>query len=217
LSSFGRVTERAILVMAKSPIAGRVKTRLCPPCTPDLAAAIAEAALVDTLRAALATGAPVVMALEGPPGAWLPSGIEVVPQWGTTFADRLRNAWSDFGRGGLQIGMDTPQVPAATLRAGLDALDRSPSALGRALDGGWWALALRTPHPDAFHGIAMSCADTGSQQWDRLCVLGLAPHALPQARDIDTWDDATAVARDAPDTLTAAAVASAMALVGDGR
>src|SRR5687767_8497603 len=61
-----RFAVMQILVMAKSPVAGQVKTRLCPPCTPEQAAALAEAALCDTLDAALATGVPVVLALAGP-------------------------------------------------------------------------------------------------------------------------------------------------------
>ena len=58
-----------LLVMAKAPVAGRVKTRLCPPCTPAEAAAIAEAALADTLDAVAACGAGRrIVALDGEPG-----------------------------------------------------------------------------------------------------------------------------------------------------
>ena len=67
-----------LLVMAKAPVAGRVKTRLCPPCTPGEAAGLAEAALADTLDAVLEAGAGrCILALEGEPGPWLPAGFEV--------------------------------------------------------------------------------------------------------------------------------------------
>ena len=46
-----------VIVLAKAPVAGRVKTRLCPPCTPAEAATLAEAALADTLAAAVAPAA----------------------------------------------------------------------------------------------------------------------------------------------------------------
>ena len=70
-----------VLVMAKSPVPGRVKTRLCPPCTPAEAAALAEAALADTLEAVAACGAGRrILALDGAPGPWLPAGFEVVAQ-----------------------------------------------------------------------------------------------------------------------------------------
>ncbi|MEO5678521.1 MAG: glycosyltransferase, partial [Acidimicrobiales bacterium] len=71
------------LVLAKEPVAGRVKTRLCPPLTPAEAAAVAEAALADTLAAVARCGADrLVVALDGAPGPWLPAGFEVIPQRG---------------------------------------------------------------------------------------------------------------------------------------
>ena len=102
-----------LLVMAKAPVAGRVKTRLCPPLTPLQAAAVAEAALADTLAAVAGCGASrKVVALAGEPGPWLPPGFEVVAQRGVGLASRLVHAWADVGGPGVQIGMDTPQVTA---------------------------------------------------------------------------------------------------------
>jgi glycosyltransferase A (GT-A) superfamily protein (DUF2064 family) len=214
LPRFGEVTDPAILVMAKAPIPGRVKTRLCPPCTPLLAARIAQAALGDTLDAALGTGRTVVVALDGPTGPWLPPGVEVFAQRGAGFDERLTNAWADFGRAGVQIGMDTPQVSISLLCDALATLDDAPSALGLALDGGWWVLALRAPHPECFVGIEMSRADTGAQQWDRLVALGLDPQPLTPLRDIDTWANALEVADHSPEGTalrTIAAVGAARA------
>src|SRR5207237_3773477 len=87
-----------VIVMAKSPRPGRVKTRLCPPCTAEEAAAVAAAALADTLDAVAASEAVrKVLALDGPPGPWLPPGFELIAQRGVTFNDRLANAWADAG------------------------------------------------------------------------------------------------------------------------
>ena len=73
------MTEAHVLVMAKAPVPGRVKTRLCPPCTPDEAAAITEAALADTLAAVARCGAGRrIIALDGAPGPWLPARFEVI-------------------------------------------------------------------------------------------------------------------------------------------
>ena len=75
-----------LAVIAKAPVAGRVKTRLCPPCTPEEAAALAEAALRDTL-AAMAAAAPRaawrrrVVVLDGAPGAWLGDERTSRPAW----------------------------------------------------------------------------------------------------------------------------------------
>src|SRR6059058_5897007 len=97
---------RHVLVLAKSPEPGRVKTRLCPPLSPAEAADVAAAALADTLDAAAACGADrKILALAGPPGPWLPAGFEVIEQRGTGLAERLANAWIAAGGGGVQIGM----------------------------------------------------------------------------------------------------------------
>jgi glycosyltransferase A (GT-A) superfamily protein (DUF2064 family) len=194
-----------VLVMAKSPVAGRVKTRLCPPCTPDEAAALAEAALADTLAAAAACGADRrILALDGPPGDWLPAGFDVVPQVDGPFDRRLTAAWAAAGGPGVQIGMDTPQVTAALLDDALEGLDTHDAALGLAVDGGWWAIALRRPDARAFVGVPMSTAETGAAQRSRLELLGLAVRDLPALVDLDTVADLPAVIESGTAIRTAA-------------
>jgi hypothetical protein len=79
-----------LIVLAKAPMPGRVKTRLVPPYTYRQAAALAEAALADTLDAALASRAEqVVIALDGRPGPWLPEGCHLIPQRGDALDERL--------------------------------------------------------------------------------------------------------------------------------
>ena len=198
------MTDRCVLVMAKAPVAGLVKTRLCPPCTPEEAAAIATAALVDTLTAVANSSATRrVIALDGEPGPWLPAGFEVIPQRGDSFEERLEDAWSAVDGACVQIGMDTPQITASHLDNALDALGYASAALGPAADGGWWALALRQPQPGAFTGVAMSTERTGHEQEARLQSFGLDVIHLPVLIDIDTISDLLAVVRDAPTTLTA--------------
>jgi uncharacterized protein len=183
-----------VLVMAKAPIAGRVKTRLCPPYTPEEAAALAEAALADTLDAVASCGATRRMvALDGAPGPWLPPGFEVIPQVGGPFDRRLAAAWALTAGAGVQIGMDTPQVTARLLDDALASLEQTSAALGLAADGGWWAIGLRRPDRRVFTGIPMSTAGTGAAQGRRLRQLGLSVTALPTLVDMDTADDLAAV------------------------
>lgn len=183
-----------VLVMAKAPVAGRVKTRLCPPCTPQEAAALAEAALADTLDAVAACGAGRrIVALDGAPGPWLPPGFEVVPQVGGGLDRRLAAAWAGAGGPGVQIGMDTPQVTAGLLDEALASLDGTSAALGLAVDGGWWAVGLRRPDPRAFLRVPMSTAGTGAAQLARLRRLGLDVTLLPTLVDLDTAADLPAV------------------------
>ena len=202
---WGPVTGLHVLVMAKAPVAGRVKTRLCPPCTPREAAALAEAALADTLDAVAACGAGRrIVALDGAPGPWLPPGFEVIPQVAGAFDRRLAAAWTAAGGPGVQIGMDAPQVTPGLLDEGLAALDTAGAALGPAVDGGWWAIALRTPDPQVFLDVPMSTTSTGKAQLARLHQLGLTVTALPTLVDLDTIDDLPAVTESGSAIRTAA-------------
>lgn len=200
-----------LLVLAKEPVPGRVKTRLSPPCAPEDAAALAAAALADTLAAAVASGAGrVVMGLEGQAGPWCPPGVVIVPQGDGSLANRLSTLWSATVGSALQIGMDTPQVGAAGLDRAMARLDATSydAALGLATDGGWWALGLRRPVRGVFDGIETSRADTGFRQRARLEALGLRVADLEAERDVDTWEDALAVADLAPHGAFAHAVRS---------
>jgi uncharacterized protein len=198
-----------LIVLAKEPVPGRVKTRLCPPCTPDEAATLAGAALADTLAAATASGAErVVLALDGRPGPWCPPGVEVVGQGSGGLDRRLATAWSAVTGPAVQIGMDTPQVTADDLGAALATLDGDgvDAVLGPAADGGWWAIGLRRPDPRVFLGVPTSRPDTGDRQAARLAALGRRTRLLPVRTDVDTWADALDVAAAAPTTAFAAAV-----------
>lgn len=194
--------------MAKSPVAGQVKTRLCPPCTPVEAANLAAAALADTLESAIASGAErCVLALDGEPGPWIPSEFEVIAQEGPTFGHRLDHAWAAVGGPGVQVGMDTPQVTGSVLAAALERLRTGAECLlGPALDGGWWAIGLQSAPPALFAPVPMSRPDTGQAQRRRCEALGLSVQALAPQRDVDTIHDAIAVAEAAPSTRFAAAV-----------
>jgi rSAM/selenodomain-associated transferase 1 len=199
-----------LIVIAKSPQPGRVKTRLCPPCTPDEAATLAEAALADTL-AVLAT-VPVrrhVIALDGPAGPWLPRQFAIVPQVGDGLAERLANAFGVARGLTFLVGMDTPQLDAALVTTALDMLDLpdTDAVLGPALDGGWWGIGLRRPDSSVFDGVEMSTDTTHAQQQTRLDALGLRTRALAPLRDVDEFQDALEVAAAAPSTRFARAVA----------
>jgi rSAM/selenodomain-associated transferase 1 len=192
-----------LLVLAKTPVPGRVKTRLCPPYTPEQAARIAAAALddtVDTVSATPATGR--VLVVDGDLPA--PPGWNRVAQRGDGLGSRLANAYLDSavpGLASLLIGMDTPQVSSELLgeaARGLTA-DGVDAVLGLAADGGWWALGLRDPaHAEVLRTVPMSTADTGSLTLTALRERGLRVAALPVLTDVDTAADAHAVAALCP-------------------
>jgi uncharacterized protein len=207
------MTAAQVLVLAKVPAPGRVKTRLCPPCTPRQAAELAAAALADTLDAVLAAAASRrVLAVDGPLRAPGPEWT-TIRQRGAGLAERIGAAFADAAAGHpcptLQIGMDTPQVTGELLDGCLTALlgPRVDAVLGLAEDGGWWALGLRDPLRAAvLAGVPMSTPDTGRLTLAALRSAGLRVGRLPVLRDVDTWPDAVAVAARAPGTRFAAGV-----------
>jgi glycosyltransferase A (GT-A) superfamily protein (DUF2064 family) len=196
-----------LVVLAKAPVAGRSKTRMCPPLTPAEAAGFARAALADTLAAAAGCRvARRVVVLDGPRGAWVPPGFDVVGQRGAGLGDRIEAAFEDVGAPALLIGMDTPQVSPDLLDRCFSVLSAPgvDAVLGMARDGGWWALGVRRPMGGLCRGVPMSTARTGAAQAARLAVLGLRTVVLPSLRDVDRFDDAVGIAIEAPSTRSAA-------------
>jgi uncharacterized protein len=190
-----------VVVLAKVPRPGRSKTRLQPPCTPTEAAELASAALLDTVVAveAASIDGRRVLALDEPSSAIAPPGWRTIPQRGDGLDERLASAFDDVAGPALLVGMDTPQITPTLLEDAVSRL-RLPSVdavIGEALDGGYWAIGLRRPHPSVFLGVTMSAPTTAVETRSRLRTAGLRVADLPKLRDVDTIDDAWAVARDA--------------------
>ncbi len=215
----------ALIVLAKAPVPGLVKTRLCPPATPQQASELAAAALLDTLDTVCGLpGVRVVVALTGELRAATRSaelgsalrGLTVLEQRGDTLGARIAAAHADTaallpGLPTLQVGMDTPQAGAELFGLGLVALttvDGPDAVLGPATDGGWWALGLREPQRAALLAeVPTSRSDTGAATLRALRGGGLRVALLPALTDVDTAVDAGAVARRIPGSRFAAAAA----------
>lgn len=211
----------AVLVVAKAPVPGQAKTRLANEVGAEAAADLAAAALLDVLDQVRAAPALLLVALTGDLGAASRgdevraalAGAEVFDQRGDGFADRLANAHADAhervpdGTPVLQVGMDTPQLSGPLIVESLAVASAADAALGPAEDGGWWGLAVRDPAwADSLRNVPMSRSDTGECTRIALGRVAADVRLLPMLRDVDTWDDALAVARTAPDSRFAAAV-----------
>ncbi|MQA86409.1 MAG: DUF2064 domain-containing protein [Streptosporangiales bacterium] len=207
------VIDAQILVLAKEPVPGSVKTRLTPPYSAEEAAELARAALEDTLEAVART--PVrrrVLVLSGAPGPWLPAGFDVVGQRGGELDERIAGAFADARAGAdlpaLLIGMDTPQVTPGLLGGAAGALSGSPAVLGLAHDGGFWALGMRDPDPELVRGVPMSSPLTGEFQLARLRAAGLDVRLLDRLNDVDDAWDASDIAVQAPGSRFARTLAA---------
>ena len=210
-------------VIAKAPVAGLVKTRLCPPCTYERAAEIAAAGLADTIEAidtiAGITATRRTLLLDGAIQSWMPSDYAVVAQRGDGLGERLRCGFADLGAG-VVIGMETPHV-AHLLGDALRLVEQGIDVIGLAEDGGYWMIGLCAATvsrvDDVFREIPMSTATTGGLQLQRLREIGATVATLPTARDLDTIDDLHAIAASGRSgRLASLARETIAALVVDG-
>ena len=199
-----------VLIVAKAPVPGLVKTRLGAVIGVDAAAEMAAAALLDTIEACALADAEGHLSLAGDLGDAVHGGAiraaltgwTITPQRGEGFAERLVNAHADAGSGVVvQIGMDTPQVTPEALTAVAQQLEGYDATLAPATDGGWWALARRDP--DVVRHLVDVPMSTGTTFADTLRAIeragGRVAHGSPMT-DVDTVADADHVAALAPDT-----------------
>ncbi|WP_353815279.1 TIGR04282 family arsenosugar biosynthesis glycosyltransferase [Agromyces sp. SYSU T00266] len=193
----------AVAVIAKECRPGRVKTRLTPPFTPEEAAALAAAALDDTLEVVAALPADRrVLYFDGeavPPAA---AGFDVLAQSSGDLDERLAHLFDTVDEPLLLVGMDTPQLTSGLVAAALAARgdDSTDAWLGPAADGGFWALAMRDPDGAVIRGVPMSRGDTGRLQLARLEAAGFVVGLLDELTDVDTAESAASVALAAPGT-----------------
>ncbi|GAB3763204.1 hypothetical protein FB382_001272 [Nocardioides ginsengisegetis] len=199
-----------MLVVAKAPVAGRVKTRLGAAIGMAAAAEVAASALLDSLlactaaagagRCHLSLDGDLAGAVRGDEIAEAVRGWTVHVQRGDVFAERLVNAHHDVGAGPVvQIGMDTPQVTAGMLLEAASGTDGHDAVLGPAEDGGWWVLALRDPRAaGALAGVPMSTPTTYDDTRAALLAAGTRVGTTAMLRDVDTVADAHHVAATVP-------------------
>lgn len=192
---------RTLLVIAKQPVPGRVKTRLIGSCTPAQAANLAAAALADTLQALRDFPSEnKLILLDGDPAGLVPAGWRVIEQSGGGLDRRLAAGFAAVPDGpALLVGMDTPQLSGDLLCFDPSRYD---ACLGRASDGGYWTIGFRQPRraAECIAGVPMSTPATGAEQHRRLLASGMAVQSLPTLTDVDTEGSAAEVALAAPRT-----------------
>lgn len=209
------MTPPTLLLVAKAPVPGLVKTRLAADVGETTATAVAAAALLDTIEACTQAVGPsrCRLALSGDIAVGFRAdeienaldGWTVTPQRGGGLAERLANAHAEVAGPVVQIGMDTPQVTASGLRAVAEGLAAADAVLAPADDGGWWALALSDPAAaTALRDVPMSTPQTYAATRSALEALGLRVAAGDRLRDVDHLADVAPVAAAAPGTRFAA-------------
>lgn len=181
-----------LVVMAKHPVPGRVKTRLGSAIGADAACSLYRAFIGDLANRLASTGWPVTWAV-WPPGAPFESevpGARCIDQEGATLGERMARATARLlatpGPPVIVIGVDAPHVSlAAIAQAGRVLAAGADVALGPADDGGYWLVGLTAPQPGLFEGIAWSTPMVLEETLDRAQTLGLRVARVPPTFDVD--------------------------------
>jgi rSAM/selenodomain-associated transferase 1 len=190
-----------LIIFAKEPRPGHVKTRLSPPLTLEGAAQLYHSFLQDTLEE-MARVPEVYLALAySPPGAQdffrglVPAGTDLFPQEGTDLGERMFRAFDRGFAAGfgpvLLRGSDVPDFPATAVFEAQEVLaaGRAQVVLGPCPDGGYHLVGLSAPEPRLFRGVDWSGSTVLADTLHQARQLGLKVHLLAPWPDIDTYAD----------------------------
>jgi rSAM/selenodomain-associated transferase 1 len=190
-----------LIIFAKEPRPGRVKTRLSPPLSPEEAAQLYHSFLQDILEEMARVPAVRLALAFSPPGAQgffrsqaFP-GADLFPQEGADLGERMARAFArGFAEGFgpvLLRGSDVPDLAAAVVSEAREVLaaGQAEVALGPCPDGGYYLVGLSEPQPSLFQGPAWSSGTVLTDTLRLARELGLRVHLLPPWTDIDTSAD----------------------------
>jgi len=190
----------ALIIFAKAPIAGYVKTRLCPPLTPDEAASLHGSLVLDVLERCqslrgidcILAGAPT---REHPFFAAMKTRFKI-PVWeqagddlGARMAQTFQSALGSSYRSAIIIGTDIPGITAPLITIACKSLQDHDMVLGPTVDGGYYLIGLRAPAPELFENIPWSTDTVFSLTEEKAKAIGLSLKILPRLRDLDTEED----------------------------
>jgi rSAM/selenodomain-associated transferase 1 len=201
-----------ILVFARAPVPGRVKTRLAARVGAEEAVQAHGASALDTIELAeSAPGCGRRLLVDGDAEAWrragltLPAGWEIEPQRGRGLGERLERGFAEAFRRGARkvvaIGTDTPWMGARRIRTALAWLDGDDVVLGPSADGGYYLVGARRLVPEMFRGIGWGKATVLAATRLALERAGASYRLLPGDFDLDRpadLDRARAMLRGCP-------------------
>lgn len=182
-------TEPVLAIFAKQPVAGQVKTRLCPPLSEVEAARLCQVALAETVQRLWDCPLRKVLCYAGDYNWFVRAFPEVLlmAQVDGDLGERLQAAAERlFAAGGgpvLFIGADSPDLPEALVMEALSALQQADVVTVPSVDGGYALIGLKRPCPEVFTAIPWSTARVLSATRERAARCGLA------YRELAEWDD----------------------------
>lgn len=191
--------KRAIIIMAKVPLAGNVKTRLQNILSPEKCAKLAEAFLKDAVRKAKSTCENTIVAFFPPNEVEklkyvLPDESNFIEQKGENLGDRMFNAFQfAFEKktdSVVMIGTDSPTFPFDYIEQAFEFLEtNSDIVLGKTEDGGFYLIGLRVLRREVFENVAWSSPKTFEQVFENVQNLELHLRETPSWYDVDEESD----------------------------
>lgn len=184
---------RRLAVFARSPVPGRVKTRLSPALPAPMAAALYGGLLADTFAAAGAARVDERWACWADEPGPAPGGFLERTQQGGSLGERLQHAVGRLltadGDRALILGSDTPPLTGAHIEEAFAALDLLDLVLGPTLDGGYWCIGLKCAVPELFRDIPWSTREVLTRTLVRAQGAGLGVATVATLGDLDTPED----------------------------
>ena len=185
-----------LVIFAKNPVPGAVKTRLHARYTPTQAAAIYRAFVLDTVDAAMQARVDLRCVAFDPPGAEVELGDLAGPGWvlfaqvsgdlGERMYLAARHCFDLGARRVVVLGTDVPSLPPSRIDRAFELLEANEIVLGPSMDGGYYLVGLSRPVREIFRDIAWSTARVFAQTLERARAAGLAVGVLPSWHDVDT-------------------------------
>lgn len=196
-----------LVVMAKEPCAGSVKTRLCPPLSAHAAAVLYEAMVGDTLERLAGLGLPLVLEALGSAGGAAPRlaglagsvGATLRAQSGADLGARMASAAAralGSAEAVVLMGGDSPDLPLAHVRDACVALGSVDVCIGPSEDGGYYLLGCRSTVPPLFDvGVPWGTASVLEATLHRVREAGLSHALLDPWYDVDAFSDVVRLRR----------------------
>ena len=195
------MSVNALVIFAKWPVPGQVKTRLCPPLQPEQAAELARCFLVDTVERVCSLKDVQVWLAFTPHDTealfreLLPSSVRYLPQRGKDLGERELNIFVDLlGKEAVCVaimGSDIPSIPLASLQAAF-ALLKNPgcdAVFGPSSDGGYYFVGAKAVHASLFEDIEWSTEKVLQQTLRQARLHHLHVSLMPRWHDVDTAED----------------------------
>ena len=207
------MNRHAIVIAAKPPVPGKVKTRLSPPLSLDQSAQLYECFLVDTINTVAAIKGvdrfiafypdvstkelsfTIVNSVSGSSQNEFLADFTLITQKGIDLGERLISIFEQLLSSGYDsatiIGSDSPNLPVAFIKRSLSNLKESKAdvTLGPCKDGGYYLIGLKTFHSDIFKGISWSTSSVFDETIKKIKKLGLGVSVLPEWYDVDNNED----------------------------